>query len=345
MLKVVHSDPRAWRSDTIDACDRWRFRLPDECLRKLDAAVGQLCGQPRPLTTLTLDDFAGLADDQSLAAVKQALEHGRGFVIIDGLPVDSDSPEDMQAIYWLVGCMLGRPMEQNVEGTLLYDVRDTGKQLSEGARFSVTSYESSFHTDNSFGEQVLDYVGLLCLQTARSGGLSQLVSGHAVYEELRQRHPAALATLCKPFHVDRRGGVRPGESPTVPIPIFAFSPGAPGEGWGEGRPHGLQNSHPEAPVRGGLLVRYLRHWIEVGHEKTGQPLSAEQRQALDVLDEVLRQPELRVEFMLRPGDMFWINNRWLLHNRTAFEDYPEPERKRHYVRLWIQDNIHRPGAQ
>jgi len=60
------------------------------------------------------------------------------------------------------------------------------------------------------------------------------------------------------------------------------------------------------------------------------------RTALDVLDELLSRRDLRVEFDLKPGDMYFINNRWVLHNRTAFEDHPEPERRRHLVRLWLQ---------
>jgi alpha-ketoglutarate-dependent taurine dioxygenase len=207
--------------------------------------------------------------------------------------------------------MLGRPFAQNVQGTLLYDVRDTGQDLSQGARFSVTNYESSFHTDNSFGDEVLDYVGLLCLQTARSGGLSQVVSGFAALEVLRARHPDVLETLRRPFHVERRGGVRDGEAPTKRAPV-------------------LQWDGQE------LLIRYLRYWIETGHARAGEPLAPEQVRALDVLDEVLRQPELRVEFNLRPGQMYFINNRWILHNRTAFEDHPEPQRRRHLVRLWLQ---------
>ena len=57
--------------------------------------------------------------------------------------------------------------------------------------------------------------------------------------------------------------------------------------------------------------------------------------ALDVLDRCLNRRELRVEFDLKPGDMYFINNRWTLHNRTAFEDHAEPERRRHLVRLWL----------
>jgi alpha-ketoglutarate-dependent taurine dioxygenase len=214
-------------------------------------------------------------------------------------------------MYWVVGQLLGEPTAQNVQGTLLYDVRDTGQDVAYGARFSVTSAESSFHTDDSFGETVLDYVGLLCLTTAKSGGLNQNVSGHAVVEELSRSDPDVLAVLERPFHVDRRGGVKPGEAPTVRRPVIAR----------EGR---------------GLLFRYLRYWIEAGHEKAGEPLSAEQVHALDALDRVLGRPGLRVEFALQPGQMFFINNRWILHNRTAFEDHAEPDRRRHYVRLWLR---------
>jgi alpha-ketoglutarate-dependent taurine dioxygenase len=91
------------------------------------------------------------------------------------------------------------------------------------------------------------------------------------------------------------------------------------------------------------MWRYLRYWIESGHEKAAQRLTAEQRGALDVLDSVLGRPEFRVEFALEPGQMFFINNRWILHNRTAFQDHAEPERRRHLVRLWLRRATH--GAE
>src|SRR2546421_312006 len=72
----------------------------------------------------------------------------------------------------------------------------------------------------SFFDGLVDYVGLLCLRPARSGGLSQLVDGRAAYEELSARRPEALAVLAQPFHVDRRGGLRPGEPPTARFPVL-----------------------------------------------------------------------------------------------------------------------------
>src|SRR5439155_14237161 len=127
--------------------------------------------------------------------------------------------------------------------------------------FSVTSAESSFHTDASFFDELVDYVGLLCLRTARSGGLSQLVDGLAACEELAARDPEALAVLAQPFHVDRRGGSRPGEAPTALFPVLSRD--------------------------GAVTYRYLRFWIEAGHEKAGAPLTPAQTAALDALDAVL----------------------------------------------------------
>jgi alpha-ketoglutarate-dependent taurine dioxygenase len=311
MLTQPITDARAWRADTIDPPAGWSYRLPERCLAALDRTVQELRCTLREPTALRLAETpcADCADD--LRPALAALETGRGFVILEGVPVERYAPAELQALYWLVGQLLGQPMAQNVQGTLLYDVRDTGQEVRYGARFSVTNAESTFHTDNSFGAEVLDYVGLLCLTPARAGGLSQVVSGYAVHNELLRRDPDALAPLYEPFHVDRRGGVRPGEPPTARVPVFAW----------DGRE---------------LVCRYLRYWIEAGHAKAGEPLPPARVRALDTLDAVLNEPALRVEFLLKPGDMFFINNRWIFHNRTAFEDHAEPQRKRHYVRLWLQ---------
>jgi hypothetical protein len=298
MLMQAISGVQAWTAASIDVPAAWYYPLPEA----FHAAAAAIKGMPVTAVEPTTDLR------HTLAPVRQALASGRGFAIIDAPPDAGNLP----LLYWLVGHALGKPMAQNVQGTLLYDVRDTGQDLSKGARFSVTSYESSFHTDNSFGVHLADYVGLLCLQSAKSGGRSQLLCGYALHNELLARHPDVLATLYQPFHIDRRGGVSAGEAPTIQFPIIAW----------DGRE---------------LLFRYLRYWIEVGHEKAGQPLSAEQVRAMNVLDECMRDPGLRVEFDLKPGQMFFINNRWLLHNRTAFEDHAEPERRRHLLRLWLRE--------
>jgi len=302
---------RAWTARTIDDPASWYYPLPASCLSLLDQAVRSHRNDPRPVTESRLPGELAAAWSGGVAPALDALDSGRGFAILDGVPPGRYSPRETQAVYWLVGQALGRPFEQNVQGTLLYDVRDYGQDVARGARFSVTSAESSFHTDNSFGQTALDYVGLLCLKAARSGGLSQVLSGYAVHNALRQSHPDVLEVLYRPFHIDRRGGTRPGEPPTVQLPVLQWD--------------GTD-----------LTFRYLRYWIAAGHQKAGQPLTPAQVRALDVLDGVLQRPDLRVEFHLQPGHMFFINNRWILHNRTAFEDHEEPQRRRHLVRLWLR---------
>jgi alpha-ketoglutarate-dependent taurine dioxygenase len=317
MPTLTSTDRRAWRADTIDAHSSWYYPLSPRCLAALDETVRNWRRHPQPVTEMKVGGQPCAACAEELQPVRDALETGRGFAIIEGPTPEQYSPQELQLVYWLVGQLLGTPVAQNVQGTLLYDVRDTGQDVRYGARFSVTNAESTFHTDNSFGESVADYVGLLCIKTAKSGGLSQVVSGVTAYHELRARHPDVLEALGQPWHIDRRGGLRPGDAPTIRYPVVQADGAEP-------------------------LYRYLRYWIESGHEKVQQPLTAPQRRALDVLDAVLSEPALRAEFSLKPGDMFFINNRWILHNRTAFEDHDAPEDRRHLVRLWLVRGPGRP---
>jgi alpha-ketoglutarate-dependent taurine dioxygenase len=310
MLTQPARDLRAWRAATIDDPRSWYYPLSASCLAALDRAVQDWRCEVRHVTEIRLPESLQAACSADLDPVRTALDSGRGFAIVQGLPVERYPVAEAQAMYWLIGQALGRPVDQNTQGARLYDVRDTGQDVVNGARFSVTNAESTFHTDNSFGDPLFDYVGLLCVRTAKRGGMNQVVSGYTVYQELRDQAPDALETLSQPFHVDRRAGIQKGQAPTAWFPIFAEDDR-------------------------GLAIRYLRYWIEAGHQKAGDPLTPAQRRALHVLDDMLRRQDLRVEFTLRPGEVFFSNNRWIFHNRTAFEDYSDVEQRRHYVRLWL----------
>ena len=244
----------AWRAADLGPESSWRCSLRTCTARAVLDLARTLAGGPVPIVETRLGDSNRLAWSGDLAPAADALENGRGFAIVDGPAEQSLSLETQLATYWLIGQIFGEPVTQNVEGVRLYDVRDTGQSLSQGARFSVTNYESTFHTDASFEDGVVDYVGLLCVQTAKSGGLSQLVSGISAAAELAQADPAALEVLARPFHVDRRGGVRPGEPPTTQRPV-------------------LERRGDE------ILYRYLRTWIEAGHQKASVPLTSEQVRA------------------------------------------------------------------
>src|SRR5262249_10585749 len=153
MLTHPVTDPRTWRATTIDQRRSWYYPLSERCLAALDETIAPLERTLQPATEVQVADTPLGRCESELQPVLAALEAGRGFAIVE-TPTERYSSQQLQLIYWLVGQLLGRPVEQNVEGTLLYDVRDEGKDVRSGARFSVTRAETGFHTDNSFGNQI-----------------------------------------------------------------------------------------------------------------------------------------------------------------------------------------------
>ena len=313
MLTDGVSDERAWRTSSIDDTTAWCYPLSEDCLSSFKRIIRDARRHPGPITEISRPAASSNGCSECLQPALDALNSGRGFAIIERVLVEQLSTEEALLVYWMIGKFLGIPIKQNVEGTLLYDVRDTGQNVAQGARFSVTNAESSFHNDNSFGELLPDLVGLLCLHTAKSGGQSQLISGYALHNELLENHPDTLETLYQLFCFDRRGQFKAGESPTSQFPIFQWR-------------------------RGELTLRYLHYYIQVGHERAGKRLTTDQRKALEVVEGLLCRADFRVEFNLQPGQILFTNNRWILHNRTAFEDYTDPEHRRHYVRLWLRQH-------
>jgi hypothetical protein len=217
-----------------------------------------------------------------------------------------------------MGKHLGTILPQNLRGDRLYSVRDEGIRMEAdygqtGVRFSKTNAAFDFHTDSPsrVAGHTPDFIGLLVLRSAKTGGESALVSGYALHNILLQERPDVLRRLYQPFWVDRRAELPPGEDPVLPVPVLAWN--------------------------GSLTVRYLRFYITKGQEFKGLPLSGADIEALDVFEEVMRRPEVPVMLPLERGDLQLISNTFLLHSRTGYEDFAEPERKRHYLRLWLAD--------
>ena len=298
-LNTRLGDARAWRGASLE--ENWRFELGEE----MRVALGESIARVGDRRVIEVDPDPGYRT--ALQSIKRVLEEGPGFVVIEGIDPLYPADQAIQA-YWTLGQCLGRPLEQNIEGDLLYDVLDTGREVSTGARFSVTNTESTFHIDSAFSPRIPDYVGLLCLQSALSGGQSQLISAYALHDALLEENPGVLEELYGDYCFDRRGQYLEGEDPVHRAPIMAW----------DGRE---------------LTMRYLRYYIEVGHQRAEMVLSEIQLAALDAVEALLQRPEFRIEFELSPGQMLFTNNHWILHNRTAFED--DPESRRHYVRLWL----------
>ena len=297
--------PRVWTAANIDDASAWTTALGGESLGELETLAA---GEDMDSPSLSHPHLPRCAEE--LAPVREELARGRGFAIVEGLD-ESRLGGGAVAAYWALGRLLGRPFAQDVAGTLLYDVRDTGRSVTDGARFSVTRAESTFHTDNAFNDELPDLVGLLCRRAALEGGRSQLVNALALYNELLPS--VDPETLHGAFWFDRRGQEGPGERPIARRRLFSRDGGE-------------------------LSMRYMAYYIEVGQERAGEALTPAQGRLLEAVEEVLARPGMRVEFDLRPGQMLFTNNHWILHNRTAFTDHPEAAERRHYVRLWLRRN-------
>lgn len=248
-------------------------------------------------------------------AIRETLDRGRGFVVIRGLPLERFDIEDTRRLYAGLGVQLGAILRQTVRGDVLYSVRDEGYSMQTdygpGVRRSKTNSAFDFHTDSPsrVAGCTPDVIGLLVLRTAKTGGESALVSGYTVHNIIRRERPDVLTRLYQPFWTDRRAELPEGEDPVLPVPVFSYEQQ--------------------------LIVRYMRFYIAKAHEWRNEPQPPEDIEALDFLDEVMRRPGVAAMIAPEPGDLQLVNNRFLLHSRAAYRDHPEPDLKRHYIRMWL----------
>jgi len=283
--------------------EEWTYTLSPAEIGEVEAAVAKARG--RDLATLRRDDFTFPTLAPVLDRMREEVLNGRGFVLIRGLPVEGRPIEESAVAYWGIGMHFGNPRSQNAMGHLLGHVRDLGLATTDpNVRTYQTTERQHFHTDSC------DIVALLCLRTAREGGLSSIVSSMAMYNEMAKR-------LFQPFATDRRGEVPAGEKPYFDMPVY--------------------NEHQGyvSAIYSGTYIRSAQRFPDVPR------LSPKDIEALELFDDLANDKELRLDMELRPGDMQFLHNHTCLHDRTAFVDWPEPERKRHLLRLWLAA----PGAR
>ena len=304
-----------WRGDTLPA-DAGRMALPAAVEQELDDVAARLDRDPLPLLVLRPEDFARGAARAVKGGVKRTIDEGPGFAIVDRLPVDRWSPNGARAVWWLLASLVARPVAQKWDGTSIYDVTDLGRPPGNGVRPDVTNYEQNFHTDNSYNNVPPHYVGLFCLRTAMEGGVSGIVNFVAAHEEMRRRHPDLLQRLYQPFYFDRQREHAPDDAMTTHHPMF------------------------ERQSEGGcerLIARLSHFQVKNGHKIAGVALDAQGAAALEAFEAILNEPGMAARFHFEPGQIQLIDNRALGHKRTSFKDWPEAERKRLLIRLWLRD--------
>jgi Taurine catabolism dioxygenase TauD, TfdA family len=300
-----------WRAADVADPTAWTLRLTPAHLDELDAALAQARSVTDDVLDVTADDFplptlGPLLDDLAVELID-----GRGFGRIGTIDVERLGPEDASWIYWGIGMHLGDPWPQNAKGHLLGDVRDQGKAVDDPtARGNeIGGAPLVFHSDGS------DLVGLLCLDDGVSGGESLVANALYAHNRLVRDAPELAAALYEPLPYDYRGEERPGGRPYYEIPAFT--------------------SH-----RGRLFVRYIRPFVESSQRHDEAPrLTPLQVRAMDAYDELVNDPANRVEMLLRPGEMQFVNNYHVLHGRRRYTDDPAAGKVRWLKRLWLATDV------
>ncbi len=305
--------PSVWYGPDLASQSAWIHQLTGADIDEIARVAKPLADAEADVATITKDSFSLPTLGPKLAEICDEVVNGRGFALIRGLPVGDWSIRQAATAYYGIGCHFGNARSQNGKGHLLGHVRDLGRDAVNDptARVYQTRERQTFHTDSC------DIVALLCLKTAKSGGASALVSSMTIYNEMLRRRPDLLSYLFEPLHTDRRGEIPEGQNPWHDIPVFS---------WYEGH----------------LSALYARRYIESARRFPEIPaLTPEQLAALDLFDELANDPAINLQMAFEPGDMQWVHNHTMLHDRTDYEDWPEPEKKRHLLRLWLAV----PGAR
>ncbi|WP_374447699.1 TauD/TfdA family dioxygenase [Stella sp.] len=304
--------PAVWHGPEMAARGDWLTVLEADEIAEVEAAARRLAAAEFDIAAIGRDDFPLPRLGPRLAAIGREVLDGRGFALLRGLPTGQWTIREAATAFFGIGAHLGRARSQNAKGHVLGHVRDLGLRSDDpNVRIYQTSERQTYHTDSC------DVVALLCLRTARSGGLSTLVSASAIFNAMRERRPDLLRLLLEPIATDRRGEVPAGMKPYFLIPVFNW-------------------------YAGHLTVIYQRQYIDSAQRFPDAPrLTPAHVEALDLFDALANDPAFHLHMEFRPGDVQFVHNHALLHDRTAFEDWPEPERRRHLLRLWLAC----PGAR
>lgn len=299
------SGPHVWKQVDVAEPSTYTTHLTSSEIEELlDASARFADADAATLGTITPRDFPLPTLAKRFDALRRRLTHGRGFELLRGFPASDVTEQQAAAAFAGIGAHLGSARSQNAAGHKLGHVRNVGADSRDPTvRIYLTNDRQTFHTDSA------DVVGLLCLEQAAAGGESLLVSAASIYNELLDLAPSLAHLLFEPIATDRRGEVPSGCEPYFLIPVLSW----------------FDDS---------LTVMYQRQYIESAQRFEAAPrLTPEVIEALDLFDAIANDPEFHCRMQLEVGDIQFVHNHSVLHDRTGFTD--KPGSPRHLLRLWL----------
>ena len=305
--KIITDEHLAWDKTLSDKREQFVVHLDSEIIQ-------ELIERRNELDSINKNDLP-LFKKKILNFRNERLLDGVGLFVIDGICMESFSVKEKTSIYTLASKILGELIIQNIKQEKIVEIKDIGKSMKTGGRYHETKEGGSHHTDSPQWKNVPDYLGMFCVHNAKKGGTNLFLSAYTIHNRILQERKDLLDIFYEKFYFDKRGEFKDGESPTVFQPIFE-----------------LKNKK--------LFFRYLRNYIDAGHDIQNQPLSQPQKNALTYLDNLMRMEDITLKYDLKPGDMVFSDNHWVVHGRTSFEDYDDENLKRFMLRTWIKDQTY-----
>ena len=295
----------AWQGEGLFSYPEWHFELTvaevDEFL-----SAGERLNVKTDSTGADPDSIDMPLLESKLKQIQDRLENGCGAVRLLGFPIRDVNLDIARNAFWALVRHIGTPVSQSAQGERIFSVRDAGFAADDKrARGPNSRKKLGFHTDRS------DVIAFLCYKQALSGGENQLVSSVAIFNQMLDERPDLVEVLMQPYLYQRHNVDTGNELPYCEQPIFSI--------WKEK-----------------FAANMLRVLIERAYANPDTPdMSDQQREALDYIESVAERPEFHVTFTQDPGDMLFLNNWVTFHRRTEFVDHPEPELKRHLLRVWL----------
>lgn len=179
---VPQAGPAVWTGSALTPND-WMVPLGAGAARELAAAAAALgTRRPERAEDAPLPQLGPL-----LQAVAERLEHGRGFALLRGLPVERLGAAGAEAAMLVLAAHLGTALPQDGQGSLV------GSLVGPAAGAAEPLGPIRFHADPA------DAVALFCLRQPAQGGSITLVSAPALHNALLRTDRAALAALHAPL--------------------------------------------------------------------------------------------------------------------------------------------------
>jgi len=300
------SGPWVWNPAELAARDDWVFPLSPAAFDDIDRALAGVRRRGLAMESITAADFPLPSFEADLAEVTRVLTGGLGLALVRNLPVDRYDCDDMRLILWGMGAHMGVIAPQSYRGDKIGDVMDMSH--TGDIRRSYRSPRPLYlHVDP------IDIVGLLCTRQAKLGGMSLLTSGAAVHNAVLAERPDLMPALYRGYHYGSTEASSTGEPPVTSYRVPVFK-----------------------EVGGRIVVNFNPTTISRAMDRGAGGNDAVSVEAFEVFRDTAMRDDLVFRTMLEPGDLQLLNNRVALHGRTEFEDYPELERKRHMLRLWLK---------